>query len=282
VLRRAQQRRLGWMEAHDADLRVQERALARELGWRGRVDQRALVLDPPAWLLAELGPVPTDPQERAVWRIAAAELDAYRRTYGLDHPGRPSMSGAGWPGTGGRLHRPRSPPPSGPAGAASSGSATAVASAPIAAATSGGGRPQPPTGGAGSTRSGCWAPKPAAIAPAAAATGTPPGPRWSTWPAGAATAASATSGIRTANDPAAASAARNATAASWQEGVSHASAPRPRRVHHDQDLDRYDVQEEEEEELGTPLYKGSGLSVRALTAEELQRFLDAHAGRPPS
>jgi hypothetical protein len=73
------------MEAHDAELRVQARALARELGWRGRVDQRALVLDPPGWLLAELGPVPTDPQERAVWRVAAAELDAYRRAYGLNH-----------------------------------------------------------------------------------------------------------------------------------------------------------------------------------------------------
>jgi conjugative relaxase-like TrwC/TraI family protein len=85
VLRRAQQRHLGWMEAHDGELRVQERALARELGWRGRVDQRALVLDPPGWLLAELGPVPTDPQERAVWRTAAAELDGYRRAYGLDH-----------------------------------------------------------------------------------------------------------------------------------------------------------------------------------------------------
>jgi conjugative relaxase-like TrwC/TraI family protein len=85
VLRRAQQRRLGWMEAHDADLQIQERALARELGWRGRVDQRALVLDPPGWLLAELGPVPSDPQERAVWRTAAAELDGYRRAYGLDH-----------------------------------------------------------------------------------------------------------------------------------------------------------------------------------------------------
>jgi conjugative relaxase-like TrwC/TraI family protein len=85
VLRRAQQRHQGWMEAHDAELRVQERALARELGWRGRVDQRALVLDPPGWLLAELGPLPSDPQERAVWRVAAAELDAYRRAYGLDH-----------------------------------------------------------------------------------------------------------------------------------------------------------------------------------------------------
>jgi conjugative relaxase-like TrwC/TraI family protein len=87
VLRRAQQRHLGWMEAYDTELRVQERALARELGWRGRVDQRALVLDPPGWLLAELGPVPVDPRERAVWRVAAAELDGYRRAYGLDHPG---------------------------------------------------------------------------------------------------------------------------------------------------------------------------------------------------
>jgi conjugative relaxase-like TrwC/TraI family protein len=85
VLRRAQQRHLGWMEANDAELRVQERAVARENAWRGRVDQRALVLDPPGWLVAELGPVPTDPQERAVWRVAAAELDAYRRAYGLDH-----------------------------------------------------------------------------------------------------------------------------------------------------------------------------------------------------
>jgi conjugative relaxase-like TrwC/TraI family protein len=87
LLRRGQQRHLGWVEAHDEALRVQERALARELGWRGRVDQRALVLEPPGWLVAELGPVPSDPGERAVWRVAAAELDAYRRAYGLDHPG---------------------------------------------------------------------------------------------------------------------------------------------------------------------------------------------------
>jgi hypothetical protein len=85
VLRRAQQRHLGWMEAHDAELRVQERAVLREDAWRRRVDQRALALDPPGWLLAELGPVPGDPQERTVWRVAAAELDAYRRAYGLDH-----------------------------------------------------------------------------------------------------------------------------------------------------------------------------------------------------
>jgi hypothetical protein len=38
--------------------------------------------------------------------------------------------------------------------------------------------------------------------------------------------------------------------------------------------------EEDPEELGTSVYQGSGLSVRALTAEELQRFLDAHTGQP--
>jgi AAA domain-containing protein len=87
IVRRAQQRHLGWMEAHDEQLRGQERVVVREDAWRRRVDQRALVLDPPGWLVAELGPVPSDPQERGVWRLAAAELDGYRRAYGLDHPG---------------------------------------------------------------------------------------------------------------------------------------------------------------------------------------------------
>jgi hypothetical protein len=49
------------------------------------------------------------------------------------------------------------------------------------------------------------------------------------------------------------------------------------RQHPDPDPD---VDEEDLEELGTPVYEGSGLSVRALTAEELQRFLDAHQGQP--
>jgi hypothetical protein len=50
-----------------------------------------------------------------------------------------------------------------------------------------------------------------------------------------------------------------------------------------EDLDRNDDEDEDEEdleELGTPVYQGTGLSVRALTAEELQRFLDAHHDQP--
>jgi Nuclease-related domain len=55
------------------------------------------------------------------------------------------------------------------------------------------------------------------------------------------------------------------------------------RQHQDPDPDPYEEDEEDEEDLedlGTPVYQGTGLSVRALTAEELQRFLDAHAGQP--
>jgi hypothetical protein len=51
------------------------------------------------------------------------------------------------------------------------------------------------------------------------------------------------------------------------------------RQHPDPNPDPYE-DEEDLEELGTPVYQGSGLSVRALTAEELQRFLDAHQGQP--
>src|SRR5215217_7013523 len=53
----------------------------------------------------------------------------------------------------------------------------------------------------------------------------------------------------------------------------------PDHCHHE-DPGRDDDEEEDLEELGMPVYEGSGLSVRALTAEELQRFLDAHQGQP--
>ena len=41
-----------------------------------------------------------------------------------------------------------------------------------------------------------------------------------------------------------------------------------------------DKDEDDLEALGTPFYQGTGLSVRALSAEELQQFLDAHADQP--
>jgi Nuclease-related domain len=41
-----------------------------------------------------------------------------------------------------------------------------------------------------------------------------------------------------------------------------------------------DKDQDDLEELGTPFYQGDGLTVRALSAEELQQFLDAHADQP--
>jgi hypothetical protein len=51
------------------------------------------------------------------------------------------------------------------------------------------------------------------------------------------------------------------------------------------DLDPWDPGDLEDDpdddlEFGTPVYEGTGLSVRALTAEEVDRFLTAHAGQP--
>jgi conjugative relaxase-like TrwC/TraI family protein len=95
VLRRAEQARAGWLEQH-ADLPARERLVARELAWRGRVDARAVALDPPGWLLAELGPVPPAGQAggRAAWIAAAVELDGWRRAHGLDDLG-PAKHGGG-------------------------------------------------------------------------------------------------------------------------------------------------------------------------------------------
>jgi hypothetical protein len=46
---------------------------------------------------------------------------------------------------------------------------------------------------------------------------------------------------------------------------------------HDEDVDRY---QDQDNEYGRPVYQGTGLTVRALNAEEIQRFLDAHTGPP--
>jgi conjugative relaxase-like TrwC/TraI family protein len=122
VLRRAEQARAGWYEQH-ADLPQRERTVARELAWRHRVDARAVALDPPTWLLAELGPVPERPAERDAWITAAVELDGWRRSHGLDDE-RPAPQGvrepprperAGWP-----VDRVRSTPATRPGRAAAS------------------------------------------------------------------------------------------------------------------------------------------------------------------
>ena len=46
----------------------------------------------------------------------------------------------------------------------------------------------------------------------------------------------------------------------------------------DDEYDRDDL--DDDQELGAPVYEGTGLTVRALTHEELDLFLDAHAGEP--
>jgi conjugative relaxase-like TrwC/TraI family protein len=85
LLRRAEQERAGWLEQHQ-ELPVLERVNARELAWRQRVDERAVVLTQPGWLVEALGPMPAAerPAEQRVWLATAVALDGYRRAYGLD------------------------------------------------------------------------------------------------------------------------------------------------------------------------------------------------------
>src|SRR6266545_3144507 len=85
VLRRAEQQRAGWLEQH-ADLPVLEQANARELAWRHRVGERAMVLTQPGWLVEALGPMPPAerPAEQRAWLATAVALDGFRRAYGLD------------------------------------------------------------------------------------------------------------------------------------------------------------------------------------------------------
>jgi hypothetical protein len=54
-------------------------------------------------------------------------------------------------------------------------------------------------------------------------------------------------------------------------------------MHHPSPFDPDDLEPDDlddDQELGTPVYEGTGLTVRALTHQELARFLDAHAGEP--
>jgi conjugative relaxase-like TrwC/TraI family protein len=95
LLRRAQQERAGWLE-QAADLPALERANARELAWRQRVDERAVALTQPGWMVEALGPMPAAerPAEQREWLATAVALDGYRRAYGLDDP-PPAKHGVG-------------------------------------------------------------------------------------------------------------------------------------------------------------------------------------------
>jgi hypothetical protein len=107
ALRRATQQRRAWLDANHARLQVQERAVARELAWRGRADAAALAVARPGWLEAALGPFPNHQAGQAAWRQAAVALDGYRRLWGLtdtgpaQHPGRRADRTAA-PAAGGR------------------------------------------------------------------------------------------------------------------------------------------------------------------------------------
>jgi conjugative relaxase-like TrwC/TraI family protein len=86
-LRRSEQERRSWLEANDARLKAQERAVTQELAWRGRADAAALAAARPGWLEAALGPVPDHQEGRIAWQQAAVALDGYRRLWGLADPG---------------------------------------------------------------------------------------------------------------------------------------------------------------------------------------------------
>ena len=229
--------------------------------WRGRMPGGGGSTSTPWRWIRRAGwwpnSAPSPPtQASGRWRLAAAELDGYRRAYGLDHPGWAKHR---W----GRVTR--------------DGQATAPV-APLAgeaADRSGQQRERRSRGErihdqgdrgllvvAGDRRhqvnsERLLGAEPRRQTPAAAATGRPPKPRSSAWPGGAATAITA-AGMPTAFDPAAAwaatKAARNATAV---------SSRREQQVHQYPDPD---PDEEDLEAVGTPVYQGSGLSVRALTA----------------
>lgn len=81
-LRRAEQQRAVWDEAHTHDLN-RTRAVATELAWRTRARSKAHQVDPPAWLDRVLGPVPDSRRGQRAWRQAAEQTAAYRDRHGI-------------------------------------------------------------------------------------------------------------------------------------------------------------------------------------------------------
>src|SRR6266508_563973 len=199
-LRRAEQERAGWHEQH-ADLPQREGAVARKLAWRHRVDARAVALDPPSWLLAELGPALERPAERDAWITAAVELDTWRRTHSLDDTGpaqqergqhtRPERAGRPVDGLGQR--RPASDPlRTSPARPRSHGTTDRAGATPPRNATERHAARGLPS---------CLAPSRAGASPAGAATGSRSAPHSSAWPPTANAPGTATTAAPSAPQP---------------------------------------------------------------------------------
>jgi hypothetical protein len=86
-LRQHQQRRHGWLEAN-AHLGPAYRQVVRTLAWQRRATGLAVEQERPAYVLEVLGPVPASTRGRRAWRQAAADIEAYRRSYRITDPER--------------------------------------------------------------------------------------------------------------------------------------------------------------------------------------------------
>jgi hypothetical protein len=86
-LRQHQQRRQGWLEAN-AHLGPQYRQVMRTLAWQRRATGLAVEADRPGYVLEMLGPVPESTRGQRAWRLAAAEIEQYRRVYQITDPDR--------------------------------------------------------------------------------------------------------------------------------------------------------------------------------------------------
>ena len=84
-LRQHQQRHDGWLEAN-AHLGPQYRQVVRNLAWQRRAAGVAIEQERPSYVLQALGPVPESTRGRRAWRQAAAEIEHYRHTYGINDP----------------------------------------------------------------------------------------------------------------------------------------------------------------------------------------------------
>jgi hypothetical protein len=86
-LRQHQHVRAGWLEAN-AHLGPQYQQVVRALAWQRRATGLAVEQDRPGYVLEALGPAPASTRGRRAWRLAAAELEQYRRTYNISDPDR--------------------------------------------------------------------------------------------------------------------------------------------------------------------------------------------------